>query len=103
MAPGPSLTAQWLGRHLADSRRPVAQRPTGSDATGGAGAGAEQVVARTPREERAAPGGVATRVRHVLARDPHRVAVDGRRAVVAPPGTRRVAAHLGLVAGEPVS
>src|SRR4029077_7515131 len=90
-----------LWRELADPCRPVAERSPCSRPVGRTGARAEQVVACTTREERAAPGRVVTRVSDVLTRDPDRVPDHCGRAVVTPAGPWRVA-DLRLVAREAV-
>src|SRR5215472_15283834 len=91
-----------LGRQLADPRRPVRERGPRAGAVARAGARAEQVVAGATREERAAPVGVVAGVGDVLAGDPDRIAIDRRRAVVAPARADRVREVLLLVAREPI-
>src|SRR5207237_4640104 len=90
-----------LGRQLADPRRPVAQRCTPAWPMARASTGTEQVIAAAAGKERTAPSGIGAGVRDVLTGDPDRVAVHGRRAVVAPASPRRIA-NLSLVACEPV-
>src|SRR4051812_21107420 len=96
------LSGYALGRELADERRPVSNRCPGAGAASRAGTRAEQVVAGAAREERAAPGRVVARVPDVLAGNPDGVAVRRGSAVVAPARSRRIAAHLLLVAREAV-
>src|SRR5690242_6744235 len=104
VAAGPigSQSLRRLGRQFADPRRPVRERGPHARAVARATAGAEQVVAGAAREERAAPVGVVAGVGDVLAGDPDRIAIDRRRAVVAPAGADRVREDLLLVAGEPI-
>src|SRR6185437_15470779 len=87
---------------LANPRRPVRERGPPARAVARATARAEQVVAGAACEERAAPVDVVAGVGDVLAGDPDRVAIDRRRAVVAPACADAVREHLLLVAGEPV-
>src|SRR4051794_13728749 len=86
----------------ADEGRPVAEGGALARAVVRPTAGAEQVIAGAAGEERPAPGRVVAGLGNVFAGDPDRVAVDGRRAVVAPAGARRGAADLLRVAGEAV-
>src|SRR5262249_24574487 len=91
-----------LGGQLADPGRPVRGRGPRARAVARASARAEQVVAGAAGEERAAPVGVVAGVGDVLAGDPDRVAIDRRRAVVAPARADRVREPLLLVAGESI-
>src|SRR6266511_1325756 len=104
LAAGPLVLASSLvlRGQLADPRRPVAECGPRPGTVTCPGTGAQQVVAGSAREERAAPGRVVAGVGDVLAGDPDRVAVHGCGAVVAPAGPRRVAADLLLVAREAV-
>src|SRR5919201_6765693 len=92
-----------LRSELADPRRPVAERRSGTRAVARATAGAEQVVTGAAREERAAPIDVVAGTADVLAGEPDGVADDSGRPVVTPARARRVPADLRPVAREAVA
>src|SRR5258708_4834492 len=97
-----SVMPAVLGRQLADPRRPVAERGPRARPMTGAGARAEQIVARAARDERSGPGGVVTGVGDVVAGEPDRVPGHGRCTIVTPPRPRRIASDLLFVAREAV-
>src|SRR6266513_2828040 len=77
-----------LRSELGDAGRPVAARTAQARSVGRSGTGTEDVVAAAADLERSKPIVVSAGVRDVLARDPNRVPVDRRSAVVAPTGAR---------------
>src|SRR5215467_7983053 len=80
----------WLRGQPADAGRPVGERGTHTGPVTRATTRPQQVVACAACKERAAPIVVVTGAGNVLAGDPDRVAVDCRRAVVAPARADRV-------------
>src|SRR5690242_12575737 len=103
--PAPRCHASVVGplrSELADPRRPVRKRGSWARPMARPAARPEEVVARAADEERSAPVGEVARVSDVLARDPHRVAVDCCGTVVTPARTDRIRELLALVAREPV-
>src|SRR5205809_5775142 len=91
-----------LWHELAYPGRPVSERRAQPGGAGRRGTGAKLVVTAGRPEEAPSPCGVVARVGDVLAGDPDRVAVNGRRTVVAPARADGVREPLRLVTGEAV-